>query len=358
MTFINVLWTDLIEKKFEHFEIISIINNIKNKFTTEIDMKSFLSGILLISLVYCPLSAVDMGMKNDVSNSTDYITGFVNCGTLNVRTGPWSRIIGKIYRGHVVKVTGQSEDKKWYRISFNDSTAYVYKRYVSMSSSGSTGTESTSSLREAAGSVPFEVLTTADPVIVRGSPWERIVGKLGKNETLTIVETRGDWYRFQFGRGSAWVHSSSVVRKSPPPPPVQQPTNPPEVSGKYTPNNRIGNPGDSKGVPQDMNGVSFNPKKYPNVERWRSIVEKYFKPNRVDLALYIIYRESRGNPNAVNSSSKCTGLFQQHPKYWDARAKGVGCAGAPATDPEANIAASAALSKQGDNWKHWTTAPK
>ncbi len=45
----------------------------------------------------------------------------------------------------------------------------------------------------------------------------------------------------------------------------------------------------------------------PSVESWRPLVAKYFPPSAVDEALYIISRESRGDPNA---GSGCKGLFQ------------------------------------------------
>lgn len=122
----------------------------------------------------------------------------------------------------------------------------------------------------------------------------------------------------------------------------------------YKPNNVIGKPGDSNGVKQVfVGGMGYSPTLYPAVEQWRPIVEKYFEPDKVDMALAIITRESKGSPTAVNPTSGCAGLFQHHPTYWDGRADAIGCKGAPATDPEVNIAAAALIAKKGQTWTPW-----
>jgi hypothetical protein len=46
------------------------------------------------------------------------------------------------------------------------------------------------------------------------------------------------------------------------------------------------------------------------VERWRSLVAKYFPADAVDEALLCISLESGGNPDAVSSSGTYVGLFQ------------------------------------------------
>ena len=115
----------------------------------------------------------------------------------------------------------------------------------------------------------------------------------------------------------------------------------------------------------------------PEIERWRPLVAKYFKPEHVDKALGIIRCESWGDPNAVSKKAwvkppegynpvdpawKARGLFQQMPKYWEARAKAAGWEGADILDPEANVAVSAWLVYDGwhpntaPNWQHWSGA--
>lgn len=98
------------------------------------------------------------------------------------------------------------------------------------------------------------------------------------------------------------------------------------------------------------------------VERWRELVARYFKASNVDDALSVMRQESGGDPNAVNSSSGASGLFQQMPQYWTRRlAKAEAYFGVDLSssilDPEANIAVSAWGSKRGDDWSHWSVTP-
>lgn len=91
------------------------------------------------------------------------------------------------------------------------------------------------------------------------------------------------------------------------------------------------------------------------VEQWRKLVEKYFKYQHVTWALNIIKCESGGNPNAYNSSSGASGLFQHLKQYWPARATAAGFPGASPFNAEANIAASAyLLYAPGGGPQHWS----
>ncbi len=100
-----------------------------------------------------------------------------------------------------------------------------------------------------------------------------------------------------------------------------------------------------------------------DVEYWRSTVEQYWPANRVDCALGIIRRESRGDPRAYNASSNAEGLMQHLSKYWKARARGAGFVDenrlvSTPYNGEANIAAGAYLanyysSAVGQWWNPW-----
>jgi hypothetical protein len=114
---------------------------------------------------------------------------------------------------------------------------------------------------------------------------------------------------------------------APPPPPASEP--PPSESG-YSPR-----------WPADDGGRQ-------DVENWRSTVAEYWPADRVDCALGIILRESRGDPRAHNKSSNAMGLMQHLLKYWPVRAEGAGFIddNGLLADPfngEANIAAGAWL---------------
>lgn len=56
-------------------------------------------------------------------------SGTVQVSTyLNVRTGPWGDIIGKLHDGDNVQIVGKNGD--WYKIKYNGSTAYIHSNYV------------------------------------------------------------------------------------------------------------------------------------------------------------------------------------------------------------------------------------
>jgi len=131
-------------------------------------------------------------------------------------------------------------------------------------------------------------------------------------------------------------------------PTTKTPSSPPATTApasKWSPN-----------WPADSGGIR-------NVENWRSTVEKYWPADRVDCALGIIQRESKGDPRAYNAGSSAEGLMQHLSKYWVSRAKGAGFVdgnGLVATpfNGAANIAAGAYLANYYDNsigqwWNPW-----
>lgn len=88
----------------------------------------------------------------------------------------------------------------------------------------------------------------------------------------------------------------------------------------------------------------------PQVERWRPLVEKYFPPELVDKALYVIQGESGGNPVIRGDGGVAIGLFQ----IQDNR----NFAGRPSAeqleDPEFNIRyAAQQLGAANNKWTDW-----
>lgn len=88
--------------------------------------------------------------------------GFVRVNTrLNVRTGPWGKIIGKLYDGDKLKVISREGD--WLKIHYNGGVAYVHSHYVEIgsgsgtlanNSSGSTNSSNSNSGNTPVGEVP------------------------------------------------------------------------------------------------------------------------------------------------------------------------------------------------------------
>jgi len=88
-------------------------------------------------------------------------------------------------------------------------------------------------------------------------------------------------------------------------------------------------------------------------EELRALVTLYFASEDVELALRVIWCESRYDPLADNPRSSASGLFQHLATYWDDRSAKAGWAGASIWDPEANIAVAAWLVYFGGGWGHW-----
>lgn len=85
------------------------------------------------------------------------------------------------------------------------------------------------------------------------------------------------------------------------------------------------------------------------VEQWRGIVEKYFKPEDVDKALYVINGESGGDPQASGDGGSSIGLFQMN----TAGGLGTGSSVELLSNPEYNIKLAAQAVYGGSGWKPW-----
>jgi len=90
-----------------------------------------------------------------------------------------------------------------------------------------------------------------------------------------------------------------------------------------------------------------------DTERWRPLVAKYFPADVVDDALWVMWCESRGDPEArAFPRSSAAGLFQFIDSTWRTIAPRAGVADADRTDPEANIAAAAWLWEVSGGTRH------
>ena len=93
---------------------------------------------------------------------------------------------------------------------------------------------------------------------------------------------------------------------------------------------------------------------------WASLVSMYFASSQVNQALSVLQCESKGNPNAQNSSSSAAGLFQFVQNTWDWVAGETGsptyAQGGP-FDAEWNVINAAWLSNGGKDWSHWQCKP-
>lgn len=87
----------------------------------------------------------------------------------------------------------------------------------------------------------------------------------------------------------------------------------------------------------------------PEVERWRPLVQKYFRPEDVDKALYVIAYESSGNPSIkAGGNEDSYGLFQLN-----SGGLGAGMSVQARQDPETNVRVAAQAVYGGSGWSPW-----
>jgi hypothetical protein len=188
---------------------------------------------------------------------------------------------------------------------------------------------------------------------VYSGPYEASVDDDGDWTLKLVVSSEGSNARITAEDKAGNTATESVlVTYSPPPPP------PPATTTT------------TKGTPTTSPATTWSPN-WPadaagkrNVEEWRTLVAKYWPDHLVNCALNIIHFESKGNPQAYNSSVGAEGLFQHLSKYWKARAAAAGFRdsnGLYATpyNAEANIAVSWYLAKSSSPWdRHWSVDPQ
>ena len=93
--------------------------------------------------------------------------------SLNIRTGPWGKIVGWFSNNDKVNIIGREGD--WYKISHNGETRYIHSRYVAASQGGETasggGSSASSALVTApgSGSVAAKVVNAARALVSKYS---------------------------------------------------------------------------------------------------------------------------------------------------------------------------------------------
>jgi hypothetical protein len=97
-----------------------------NPFTVE---QLSIPGIVDIESTAGEVGSANAAAEPAANDEATEQIGFVNVNTrLNVRTGPWGTIIGKLYDGDKIKIIGREGD--WYKIKYNGGIAYVHSHYV------------------------------------------------------------------------------------------------------------------------------------------------------------------------------------------------------------------------------------
>jgi N-acetylmuramoyl-L-alanine amidase len=120
---------------------------------------------------------------------------------LRIRSGPGTsfQIIGKFNKGEKAKAL--LKQGNWVKISYKGTTGWVYGSYIAFSKSSKNHSTN-----------PKTGTILANALNVRTKPTTKssIIGKLYKNEQVSIVNQQGDWYQIQYKNQTAWVHKDFV----------------------------------------------------------------------------------------------------------------------------------------------------
>ena len=141
---------------------------------------------------------------------------------LNVRSeaSTSSTILGTLYSGSSVNIIGESGS--WYKITYNSSTAYVHKDYITENkpSSGSDNNSSTSNDSVSNGNSSSSEVMNETGVVVNVSSNLRVrkeasssslvLGYLLNNQTVTIIGKEGNWYKINFNGSTGYVSADYV----------------------------------------------------------------------------------------------------------------------------------------------------
>lgn len=118
---------------------------------------------------------------------------------VNVRSGPdnGSAVVTVMRKGVTAEQLGTSGN--WVKVTVNNKTGYVYKRYLNDVKSDSDKDKDTAQTKT--------VTITADSLNVRAGAGKntKILGVLKKGKTATVVATSGDWYKIKYGNGYGYI---------------------------------------------------------------------------------------------------------------------------------------------------------
>ncbi|AGB19965.1 5'-nucleotidase C-terminal domain-containing protein [Thermoanaerobacterium thermosaccharolyticum] len=127
-----------------------------------------------------------------------YDYGIVTASALNIRAGAStsSKVIGVLHAGNIVNLI--SESNGWYQIDYNGKTAYIYGKYVAITSNLSNVT------------VIKAVKVTAKSglnVRVNSSTAARKIGAVPYGAELKVVGEYNGWYQIQYNGGYGFVYA-------------------------------------------------------------------------------------------------------------------------------------------------------
>ena len=165
--------------------------------STDLYTKYDVDGVDRLAIYRGKYSSGSAGGSNGSSDNTSGKTGKVNCSSLNVRSGAGTNhsIVTTISRDTTVTILGETKDNngdKWYKISVNNKTGYVFAQYITLTSSGTS--DSDSQQTSGTGVVNCSSLNVRSGA---GTGYS-VVTTVSRNQSVTITSKTKD------GNGDTW----------------------------------------------------------------------------------------------------------------------------------------------------------
>lgn len=177
-------------------------------------------------------------VKDSGSNGSDNIQVAsgdykVNVSSLRVRTGPSTShtILGSMYKGQVVPVTGEVQN--WFKINYKGQDAYISKDYISKS--GSNANEQQNNVTVQADGI---YIVDATSLRVRTGPatYHSVIGGVLNGRTLQVTGVENGWLKINHNGRTGYVSSEYVKfvkRGTPPKPETSNPSTGATVDDYY-----------------------------------------------------------------------------------------------------------------------------
>lgn len=178
-----------------------------------------LALIIAFFMLLTVFAAFPIMGTSTVYGATTY--GTVKNGPLIVRSnaGIKYKRLGTLPKGKKIKIKGtkkSEKNKKWYKITFNSKTGYVYGKYVSVGSSSSTTAKKLQSY-----STSKKGTVKNGPLNVRSNAGTkyRKTGTVKKGASITVLGEKRSaknfkWYRIQYSGKKGYVRAKYITVKA------------------------------------------------------------------------------------------------------------------------------------------------
>jgi uncharacterized protein YgiM (DUF1202 family) len=154
-----------------------------------------------VSSTYLSLASDSTGSTASTTTEASG-TGTINATYVRMRSGPSTShsILGTYNTGTVMTVTGSSGD--WYQVSYNGTTGYVYKAYLTL---GDTSVSSSASFSVT--DMDDTAATVISAVHMRSGPDTSYTSQrvLSTGASVTITGSSGKWYRVSYNGETGYV---------------------------------------------------------------------------------------------------------------------------------------------------------